>query len=227
VVALDSAALARIDDTVGRAEEIVRRSKQAVETRRRVDDSYVRRIDRAYAATEREIESIKPARVGLSLRIAAWRRRRKHHRTVARLQRALTRQDLAVADRSSAALLAIVTERITRLSSSNALPHEFAEAIELSERIVADYVRQIEVIERQLYRARAELTSWRDKAATAVLANATNLAAGADERVTMWKRRVDEGAVALAACDAGKRRIDDALVQLRAIAQRSASRVPT
>jgi len=147
-VSLDETALRRIDESFARAEDLVRRSEEAAQTRRRVNDSYDRRIDKAYAATERAIESIKPPRVGLALRIAAWRRRRRHRRTVARLQRALTRKDLRVADRSSAALLAIVTERIARMSSTNALPHEMAEAIELTERIVADYVRQIDVIDR-------------------------------------------------------------------------------
>ena len=222
---LDDAALERIDETVARAEEIVLRTERAAETGRRVDDSYGRRMEKAYAAVEREIESIKPPRVGLALRIAAWRRRRRHRRTVAKLQRALTRRDLGVADRSSAALLAIVTERIARLSSSNALPHELVEAIELTERIIADYGRQIEVLDRHLQHARTELTSWRDNSAKAMLANRADLAAGADLRAATWQRGVDENASALAACEAGKRRLDDALAELRALAERSATHV--
>jgi hypothetical protein len=224
VVTLDGASLARIDETVARAEEIVRHSEQAADACR-IDDSHTRRIDQAFAATDRDIESLRPARVGLALRIAAWRRRRRSRRTVAKLERALTRNDLGVADRSSAALLAIVTERIARLSSSTALPHEIVEAIELTQRIVADYARQSDVIGGHLERAQRELASWRDKSATATLSNRADLATAAEGRVAMWQRRVTESESALAACEAGRRRLDDALVELQALAERSAMRV--
>lgn len=136
--------------------------------------------------------AVAPRKPGLLARFAAWRRRRRHRAWVAKLERSLARGELRVADLQSSALLAILTERIARLSSTDLSRRELDDTIAFAQRLADEY--------------RTFVT--RLAAALAATDPASKLHAKATAE--------------LARCEAGQRRINDALAQLHALARRLA-----
>jgi hypothetical protein len=156
--------------------------------------------DEQLQAIERRFEQdlCAPDRPGLiaqlRARFTAWRRRRRHRLMVRRLERMLARRDVRLADQTSAALLAVLTERVARISATDVPLAEIEATAQLAQRISDEY---------------------RDFVA--------RLAAARDGAADPSEMR-DKATTALARCKAGLFRIDDALAQLRALVKRKTPR---
>jgi hypothetical protein len=122
----------------------------------------------------------------------AWHQRRRYRGMLRRLDRGLARGEVRVADQRSAALLAVLTERIARLSTTTARPSELDETIAIAQHLSEQYAAYV-----------ARLVAARD-------------AAGATPALR------DKATAELARCEASARRIDDAIAQLRGLARRRA-----
>jgi septal ring factor EnvC (AmiA/AmiB activator) len=189
--------------------------------------SELSRIDQAMSAVERQIASaergIEVPRRGIlawfGARAKAWRRwrRRRHAARVARTLERGTRDD-----HTSSAMLAVLTERVARLGRSESVPEELAEAIEHTVRILADYNAHKADLEHRLEHERGKVEYWIGMTAKATNAGAADLASQAQERVTDHERSARDYEDTIDICNAGRRRLHDALEQLEALAQRSA-----
>jgi uncharacterized protein YjiS (DUF1127 family) len=189
-----------------------------------------RRVGKAFAALDRALESASSDAPGpgfvarLRTRITAWRRRRRQRLSLVRLDRALARRDVRVADHSSSALLAIVTERIARIATADESAQDLAATIDVAQHVVDEYRAYLQRLEHMRDSARGAAATWREKSAAATAADRADLVALADDTVREWSRREQEVAAALESCEAGRRRLDDAIAQLRALAKRTATR---
>jgi hypothetical protein len=197
----------RIDDELAqatqRAEQATLRAEAANRRQREEAAARARRGDEVAtpAATSEDAAAMErygraPNRLGLIERVrtwfAMWRQRRRYRGMLRRLDRGLARRDVRIADHSSAALLAVLTERIARLSNTTASPTELDETIAVVQHLSDEYRAYV-----------ARLAAARD-------------AAGATSALR------DKATAELARCEAGVRRIDDAMEQLRALARRRA-----
>ena len=90
----------------------------------------------------------------------------------------------------------------------------------MTERIVVDYIRRMKALEQQVEQARAEVAKGRRYWRPMRIEDRLALDASA-EQAEIWQARLDDGLKALATYADGKRRLVDALVQLRALALRS------
>lgn len=178
------------------------------------------RADRALAAVDRALESppTRP-RMGLRARFHAWRDNRRRRALIARLDRSLEHRTVQLTDQSSAALLAVLTERIARIAKLDDMK-DLPVAIEVAQHVASEY---------RAYRARlsavhdnalAEAAAWRVRVTRAETAEEHALASAAEHRAREWEKSSSEAEAALDECDAGRHRIDDALTQLEALAKR-------
>jgi hypothetical protein len=158
----------------------------------------------------------------LSARFKAWRRRRLHRKRLAALDRALSHQAVRLADQSSAALLALVTERIARTSMLDDPSQDLAATIDVVQHVIDEYVTHASRLVHARDSARAETSRWRERTSTATIAGYPELASQADDRMRAWEQREREAVTALEAYEAGQLRLEDAVAQLRALAKRSA-----
>lgn len=120
----------------------------------------------------------------------AWQQRRRYRGMLRRLDRGLARGQVRIADQRSAALLAVLTERIARLSTTAAPASELDEMIAIAQHLSDEYRAYV-----------VRLAAARD-------------AAGATPALR------DKATLELARCEASGRRIEDAIAQLRALARR-------
>jgi len=200
----------RIDDVSARAErgiddelaQATLRAEQAdALATLRMNETDQRRRDAADRVSRRRAElvagepSARP-KLGAIARVGAWltawRRRRRHRGMLHRLDRGLARGEARIADHRAAALLAVLTERIALLSSTTASPAQLDETITMAQHLSDEYRAYV-----------VRLTAARDTS-------------GATPALR------DKATAELSRCEAGARRIDDALGQLRALARRRA-----
>jgi phage shock protein A len=138
-----------------------------------------------------------------------------------RLERELSEADARLEDLSSAALLAVLTERIARISKLADPRRDLAAAIEIAQHVVAEYAAFTSRLVDARDHARAEASSWHHKAAVAVRAGDPHLASQAEQRAHQWELDEAEASETLAEHEAGRARLDDAVSQLQALANRS------
>jgi len=158
----------------------------------------------------------------VALKAKRWRQARRRHRLIKRLDRSLARRDTAAADHSSAALLAILTERIALFDAVGSVG-DVAAAVEIAGRVRDDYEAYVARLVGMRDSAQAQAAFWRTKVTKARGADAMDLAEQAQQRVSDWERRDREAAAALVRCEAGRERLADALEQLKALAARIAA----
>lgn len=173
----------------------------------------------------RAVWSSSKRRVALGLtRMALWfrvraraRRARRRRQVLAYLAQA---QPQAQGERASAALLAVLTERIARAGASDASEGEIADAVVQAERIIAGYEAQRAELEALLVVARGRTRRWVHwvgvadaKGSPALAARARSYLAEREGDAAELQRGVED-------CDAGCRRLRDAIEQLRALAGR-------
>lgn len=192
-----------------------------------------RRVDASFALAERQLEA--RTRGGFPLSPLFWFRAlarswrawrvRKRNARIARMFNNDTQRAY-----QSAAMLALLTERIARLGGSTVSEPELADATNQATAIAVEYDAHAAQLEPQLAEARAQLERWTKNTATATAAGEADLAALAQERVDQHARVVRDLELAAAECNAGRRRLRDAVQQLRALAARAAhsnaARVP-
>jgi phage shock protein A len=175
------------------------------------------KLRQASAAIDRMAgESPQPRRT-IGMRLAAWRQRRR----IAKLDRSLGEGTLVVAEHSSSALLAVVTERIARIGKSHATSEEIAATIRLIEAIRDDYLRHVDRLAAERDAARTQVIEWRRKYEVAIEADRPDLAADVVAVIDTLQRREGEATSALASCDASRARLDDAIAEVRALERRS------
>jgi len=224
---LDTEALgARIDKCFADAERLVGKAEQDAD---RAARALVRNdITAALRAMDRRIAIAGSGHVipasgifaRLKLRVVRWRLARRHRRLIAKLDRSLARRDTQMADHSSAALLAVLTERISRLEAGAVTPAAIADALELAARTRGDYEAYVSRLVEMRDAARAEVAVWRANVVKANEADRADLATDAEQRVTEWERREREAASAVNRCSAGRLRLADAISQLQALGAR-------
>lgn len=205
-----------------RAETVVEQQEQAAAALATAQN----RIGKAIADLDQAGTAFRDA-VGprsLRARFQAWRRRRLHRKRLAALDHALSHQAVRLADQSSAALLALLTERIARTSMLDDPSRDLAATIDVAQHVVDEYVTHASRLVHARDSARAETSRWRERTSTATLAGHPDLASQADDRVRDWERREREAIAALEAYEGGRLRLEDAVAQLRALAKRSARR---
>lgn len=164
------------------------------------------------------------AALGLE-RVAIWfrvraraRRGRRRRRMLAYVANAQlqTRDELA-----SSALLAALTERIARAGASDVSVRELADTVAQAERIIAGYRAQRAELEELLAVARAKTRRWVHWTAVAEARGSPELAARARGYLVGCERDEAELQRGAEDCDAGCRRLRDAIEQLQALARRS------
>jgi len=96
-----------------------------------------RRLAAAFATAERQIEIAERPPAGWLTRVRRALAARRHRRLVRDLDRSLAK--LRREDRTSAALLAILTERVALASSAHSSADELASTIDLAQRVGDDY----------------------------------------------------------------------------------------
>jgi len=199
------------------------RDKIAHETTTPVEDGrWDERLRRAAAAIDRMAnEGDEHPRRTIGMRLAAWRQRRRQRRWIAKLDRSVGEETLAVTEHSSSALLAVVTERIARIGKSQATSEEIAATIRLIEGIRDDYLRHVDRLATGRDAARTQVIEWRRKYEVAIEAGRPDLAVEVVAVIDTWQRREGEAASALASCDASRARLDDAIAEVRALGRRS------
>jgi hypothetical protein len=164
------------------------------------------------------------AALGLE-RVAIWFRVRARVRRGRRRRRMLAY--LADAQRqtqgglASSALLAVLTERIARAGTSDASARELAETVAQAERIIAGYQAQRAELEKLLAVARTRTGRWVHWTAVAEARGSPELAARARAYLVGCERDAAELQRGVEDCDAGGRRLRDAIDQLQALARRS------
>jgi hypothetical protein len=178
-------------------------------------------IDQAFAAVEDEIASAerKIRRPGIVARLRAWATSRRRRKQSARLAR--TFEQTANADHTSSALLAVLTERIARLQDGAVTGPELAEAIEQAAQIAARYDRDLLALDRRREPLRDKVELWTTHTATATRCGRPDLASEAQAVVDRHRRDLADLEYIIEDCNAGQRRIRDAITQLEALAQRS------
>jgi hypothetical protein len=214
------------DDAALRAAKLVEEQDRAAAMLVEVATAQ-KRIGRAIADLDQAAISASRRVAGphsLRSRFRAWRRRRLHRKRVAALDRALSHHDVRLADQSSAALLALLTERIARTSMLDDSSQDLAATIEVAQHVIDEYVGHESRLVHARDSARAEASRWRERTSTALTAGHPDLAAQAEDRMRGWERREREAIAALEAYEAGRLRLEDAVAQLRALAKRSARR---
>ena len=220
------------EESVEKAERIVARAERfaaQVEKDATRLSNVTRSVDRragAFRAAERAIEAMEnPPPPGFFKRLAnrakRWRHARRRAGLIKRLDRSLARRDACTADHSSAALLAVLTERIALFDAVGSV-EDVSAALEIAGRVRDDYEAYVARLVEMRDSARAEAAFWRTKVTKAQDAEATDLAEQAQQRVSDWDRRDREAAAVLVRCEAGRERLADALAQLKALAARSA-----
>ena len=209
------------------AAKLVAASIQAVA----VQESVVRRslgtasepspIDQAYAVVARKIAKAERRirRPGIIARLRAWATSRRRRKLSARAAR--TFEQTANADHTSSALLAVLTERIALLQDRPGTGPELAETIEQAARIAARYDRDLLALARQQERLRDKVELWMTHTATATRCGSSDLASQAQAVVDRYRRDLEDLEHIIDDCNAGQRRIRDAVTQLEALAQRS------
>jgi hypothetical protein len=206
---------------VAHAERLVEqqeRAAAALATAQKRIGKAIADLDQAGIAAVRQV--VGPQ--NLSARFKAWRRRRLHRKRLAALDRALSHQAVRLADQSSAALLALVTERIARTSMLDDPSQDLAATIDVVQHVIDEYVTHASRLVHARDSARAETSRWRERTSTATIAGYPELASQADDRMRAWEQREREAVTALEAYEAGQLRLEDAVAQLRALAKRSA-----
>src|SRR5688500_15138056 len=108
-------------------------------------------------------------------RVRSWWQQRKRRRLLHRLARAIEEEAVTVADHSSAALLATLTECLARMTSARASPKQISAALALARRTYDDYRVSVERCRTLRDEARAEAAKWRHNVARAVDAGAPEL----------------------------------------------------
>ena len=157
-------------------------------------DGRLRAIEQKVDDAVRSIDH--PGSIGTRARtwIAAWRRRRRHRSMVRRLDRMLDRRDTRIVDQTSAALLAVLTERVARMSTCELSVAELERTTAIAQRVADEFRTYV-----------ARLAHVRDSATP----GATDLR--------------NKAIAELARCQASLRRIDDALAQLHLLMSRKAA----
>ncbi|HEX3765936.1 MAG TPA: hypothetical protein VHW23_44875 [Kofleriaceae bacterium] len=161
------------------------------------------------------------AALGLA-RMAIWFRVRARVRSGRRRRRVLAylahAQRQTRDERASSALLSVLAERIARAGASDA---SAAETVAQAERIIAGYQAQRAELETLLVGARARSRRWIHWAAVAEAKGSPELARRARAYLTDRERDEVELQRGVEDCDAGCRRLRDAIEQLQALARRS------
>lgn len=224
-VPLDGATTRVLEERAARAANLVEQQERAavamqvqVATAHKRIGKAIAELDQAGIAASRRLAGPQ----NLRARFKAWRRRRQHRKRLAALDRALSHQDVRLADQSSAALLALVTERIARTSMLVEPSQDLAATIEVVQHVIDGYVAHESRLVHARDSAHAETSRWRERTSTATTAGHFELASQAEDRVREWERRECEAVSALEAYEAGRLRLEDAVAQLRALAKRSA-----
>lgn len=231
VPTLDTEALgARLDECFADAERLVGQAEQDADRARRAPvrndiAAALRAMDRAISIAESgDVLAAPGVFARVEKRVMRWRQTRRHRRLIAKLDRSISRRDTHVADHSSAALLAVLTERIAGLEADAVTPASIADALEVAARTRDDYEKYVSRLVDMRDTARAEVAVWRAKVAKANDADRVDLATDAQHRVTDWERREREAASALHRCTAGRVRLADAISQLQALGARVIAR---
>jgi hypothetical protein len=223
---------ARLDDAVRHAA-----AKRVGDELRHID----RQVEETVRAAETAVEDARrrlvrrpppgrPARRGRR-RVGGWLRHpiaalrtamraRRYRRWLRKLERRLRRRTMKAEEQSSAALLAILTERIARTAAAPESGDEVAYSMEVAQVVIARYQEDAARLGDQRDRARARLTDWEERADHLAHTGRPELAAQARTHVSRWRRVEAETAAALAEYDVGRRRLADALDQLTALARR-------
>lgn len=226
-----ASAPARVDQALSAVERQITHAERAIAREQSRFVVWFRALATSWRALRKRRRSARAASAARKARrgggVLAWYRRlaRSWRRSRARKQSARIVRMLERAGRAeqtSSALLAIVTERVARLGTSEVSADELAETIEQAERIAAEYDGHIVELDHKLEDERAQTLDWIAKTATATNAGAADLAARARARVEAHERLVRELELASDDYNAGRRRLRDAIDQLRALAQRSA-----
>ncbi len=223
---IDTEALgARIDDCFAEAERLVSKVEQDEDRVQREPvrndiTAALRTMDRAIEIAEAYDAATPGILARIKQRVVRWRRARRHRRLLTTFDRAIARRDPHVSDRSSAALLAVLTERIARLEAGAVTPASIADALEVAARARDDYEAYVSRLVKMRDTACTEVALWRANVAKAKEADRGDLATDAEQRVTEWERREREAASVLSRCIAGRVRLADAIAQLQALGAR-------
>jgi hypothetical protein len=147
-------------------------------------------------------------------------RRRRRRRLAARSSRALAGVAVRAEDQSSAALLAVLTERVARCTTVDAGPDDLSDAIALTKLVIEKYELSAAKLMAFKDHATSNVQVWTKHVSTARAAGREDLAEEARGRVRDWTQTEASAAEELAEYEAGRRRLEDALVQLSALASR-------
>lgn len=165
----------------------------------------------------RALQRLRRAMIWFRVR-ARVRQARRRRRVLAHLSGA---QAQTHAERTSSAMLAVLTERIARAGTTDVSGSEIAETIAQAEQIVVGYQGQITELAEVLTKAHARAERWVHWSSVAEARGSPALAARARAYREACERDERELAQAIDDCGAGCRRLRDAIEQLQALAQRS------
>jgi hypothetical protein len=136
-------------------------------------------------------------------------------------------QNQTRAELASSAMLAVLTERIARAGATEISADEIAETVAQAEGIVVGYQGQIAQIEPLLAKARTRTERWMHWSSVAEARGSAELAAKARAYREACEGDERELVKAIEDCQAGCRRLRDAIEQVQALAQRSTTAAPT
>ena len=146
----------------------------------------------------------------------AWRRRRR----LERLERLLDPARVTAADHSSAALVAVLTERIARINAGHVSADQLTTTIHVAQRAYEDCQAEVARCRGLRDSAQAEATEWRSKVMKALRHDCPDLASLAQERVLMWERRERDADAELGRGIGSLNRLADAISELSRLAMR-------
>jgi hypothetical protein len=138
---------------------------------------------------------------------------------VRRLDRALRAGRARVEEQTSAALLAVLTERIANLGASVSAT-AVADAIAIASRVRGDYAAQMTRVSEIHDSARAKLSFWQARLVVAEQFGATELVDQVRAVIADCERAAQAARDAVSQCEAAHRRIEDAFEQLTELAER-------
>jgi hypothetical protein len=180
------------------------------------------KLARAVRAAERamvQIETTTPASPQFRERVRLWFAARRHRRQVRRLDRALRDGRARASEQASAALLAVLTERIANLET-HVSASAVSEAINIASRVRSDYERHVTRLIEMHDSAHDKVSFWTTRLAVAEQCGAADLADEVRAVIAVWERRERTALAAVNQCEAARGRIDDALQQLTQLAER-------
>jgi len=157
---------------------------------------------------------------GSMQRMRSWWQARRRRRRIRQLSRVFDPTVLETSDRSSAALLAVLTERIARMTSARASLDEVTAAIADARRAYDGYQPLVSRCRELRDDARLEVAKWRNLASRAQVMGEPDLAAAARERFEQWERQERDASTSFHECVAGMNRLADAITELQRLADR-------